>query len=62
MSTKKLDTASITGADRLEAARRLLAELKAAYKTLPASHRGTVRQILADIDRCPCKNPISIPA
>ena len=62
MSTKKLDTALMTGTDRLEAARKLLAELRAAYKTLPASYRGAVRQVLINIDHCPCKDSISIPA
>jgi hypothetical protein len=62
MNSKKLDTASISGAERLEAARKLLVELKAAYKSLPAPHRGAVRQILTDIDHCPCKYPIRIPA
>ena len=31
---------------RLKEARRLLAELKAAYKTLPAVHRAAVRKVL----------------
>lgn len=32
---------------RIAAARKLLAELKAAYDTLPAPHRGAVREALA---------------